>query len=159
MTTTTAINFRFSENDKGQLVLHRDGHDDVADVRLRRAFPWSKAEEFVSVRDDKGKEIVMIERLSDLAPEQRTVAERFLANNSFLPKIERVERVNNDFGYQMWNVISDRGPLQFRVQEREDIRFLPDGRFSIKDVDGNIYVMPRVDQLDEHSRHAIRAII
>lgn len=153
------MNFRLSENEKGQLVLHREGADDVVDVRLRRAFPWSKPTELVSVRDDKGKEVVMIERLADLSADQRTLVERWLANNSFLPTIQRVEKVNNDFGYQMWNVVTDRGPLQFRVQEREDIRFLPDGRFSIKDVDGNVYVMPRIEQLDAHSQKAVRALL
>ncbi len=153
------MNFRLSENDLAQLILHREGVDDVVDVRLRRAFPWTKSQELVSVRDEKGKELVMIDRLCDLSADQRTLVDRWLANNSFLPTIEHVERVNNDFGYQMWSVISDRGPLTFRVQEREDIRFLPDGRFSIKDVDGNIYVMPRVDQLDAHSQKAVTAII
>lgn len=153
------MNFRLSENDRGQLVLHRDGVDDVVDVRLRRSFPWSRPTELVSIRDEKGKEIILIERLADLAKDQLALAEKWLANNSFLPTIQRVERVNNDFGYQMWNVISDRGPLQFRVQEREDIRFLPDGRFSIKDVDGNVYVMPRINDLDHHSQHAVRMII
>ena len=150
---------RLSLNQLDQLVLHRDGVDDVTDVRLRRAFPWSRPDELVSVRDEKGKELELIARLADLAEDQREMVRRWLAMNSFLPKITSVKSVNNDFGYQQWNVATDRGPLNFRVQEREDIRFLPDGRFSIKDVDGNVYVMPRVDQLDAVSQKAIQAII
>lgn len=143
----------------GTITLKREGFADVKDVRLRRSFPWSRADEFVSVRDDKGKEQVLIDRLADLSASQRAIVDRWLAANSFIPVIQRVIRVNTDFGHQEWHVETDRGPLTFRVQEREDIRFLPDGRFSIKDVDGNIYAMPRVDQLDPASLKAVEAVI
>ncbi len=147
-----------SESD-GTLTLKRDGHDDVRDVRLRRSFPWSREAEFISVRDEKGKEQAMIERLDDLAPDQRKLVEGWLAGNSFIPVIKRVDRVNVDFGYQQWYVESDRGPLSFRVQEREDIRFLPDGRFSIKDVEGNIYTLPRLEKLDQKSLKAVETLL
>lgn len=145
--------------DDGTLTLKREGADDVKDVRLRRAFPWSRADEFVSIRDEKGKEQALIDRLADLSAAQRAIVDKWLAANSFIPVIQRVMRVNTDFGYQEWHVDTDRGPLSFRVQEREDIRFLPDGRFSIKDVDGNIYAMPRIDKLDPASIKAVEAII
>ncbi len=146
------------ETDK-TLTLKRDGQDDVKDVRLRRAFPWSKAEEFVSIRDEKGKELEMIARLADLPADQRQIVDAWLAGNSFIPIVKRVIRVNTDFGYQQWHVETDRGPLSFRVQEREDIRFLPDGRFSIKDVEGNIYAMPPLDQLDQKSLKAVEPVL
>ncbi|MBC7785234.1 MAG: DUF1854 domain-containing protein [Burkholderiales bacterium] len=153
------MSFTLSENIDHTLTLHRPGQDDVADVRLRRSFPWTKANELVSVRDEKGKEQALIERLSDLPAAQRAIVDRWLAANSFIPIILRVESVNVDFGYQQWGVQSDRGPLRFRVQEREDIRFLPDGRFSIKDVEGNVYAMPRLEELDPQSRRAVEALL
>ena len=54
-------------------------------------------------------------------------------------RVRRVDEIDVRFGYQQWKVQTDRGPIEFRVQEREDIRFLPDGRFSVKDADGNVY--------------------
>jgi len=143
----------------GTLTLKREGQDDLKDVRLRRSFPWSKEAEYISVRDEKGKEQTLIERLSDLPADQRKVVDDWLAANSFIPVIQRVDRVNMDFGYQRWFVDSDRGPLSFRVQEREDIRFLPDGRFSIKDVEGNIYALPRLEQLDAKSLKAVETLL
>jgi hypothetical protein len=143
----------------GSLTLKREGHDDVPDVRIRRAFPWSKSTEYLSIRDAKGKEQVLIDRLDDLPADQRKLIEEWLAANSFIPVITRVHQVNTDFGYQEWHVESDRGELRFRVQEREDVRFLPDGRFSIKDVDGNIYAMPRLESLDGRSIKAVESLL
>jgi hypothetical protein len=67
--------------------------------------------------------------------------------------------VDARFGHQDWKVQTDRGPAAFRVLEREDIRFLPDGRFRLKDADGNVYELPSAIALDEHSRKAIGAIV
>jgi hypothetical protein len=146
------------ESDK-TVTLKRDGMDDVKDVRFRRAFPWSMAREYISARDDKGKEQLMIRSLDELAADQRAIVEAWLDKNSFIPIVKRVEKVNTDFGYQEGHVETDRGRLTFRVQEREDVRFLPDGRFSIKDVDGNIYAMPKLSELDQKSLKAVEPVL
>lgn len=151
--------FELSTNPLGQLVLIRPGEADVADVRLRRSFPWTHPDDYISVRNSDGKEVALIDHLADLTPAERGHVERWLGDASFIPAIRRVESVNTDFGYQIWIVDTDRGPATFRVQEREDIRFLPDGRFSLKDVEGNVYVMSRIDALDEQSRRAVEAIL
>ena len=85
--------------------------------------------------------------------------ERALADGSFVPRIVAVEDVDVRFGYQQWKVRTDRGPAGFRVQEREDIRFLPDGRFRIKDADGTVYEMVSLADLDEASRRAVEPLI
>ncbi len=151
--------FQLIENPDHTLTLKQEGKEDVNDVRLRRSFPWSKATLFISIRDEKGKEQALIEDIDQLAPDQKSIVTKWLAANSFVPVIKRVNSVNLDFGYQQWDVESDRGGLNFRVQEREDIRFLPDGRFSIKDVDGNIYALPGLEKLDPASRKAIEALL
>lgn len=151
--------FELATNEKGQLVLKQAGQADVEDVRLRRSFPWTKTDEFISVRDSGGKEVLLIDRLTDLPTAQREQIQAALSDSSFIPTIRRVESINMDFGYQIWTVDTDRGPATFRVQEREDVRFLPDGRFSVKDVEGNVYVMPKVETMDEHSQRAMAVIV
>jgi hypothetical protein len=151
--------FELVVDEQGRLVLKRPGKDDVVDVRLRRAFPWSQPARLVSVRDSDGKELLLIDDLEPLADGRRKTIERWLGDTSFVPRIVSVVDVDVRFGYQQWKVRTDRGPAEFRVQEREDIRFLPDGRFRIKDADGTVYEMVRLDELDEASRHAIEPLI
>lgn len=151
--------FDLLEDDLGRLILRRPGQEDVTDVRLRRAFPWSSPDRFISIRNSEGKELLLVEELTSLAVPLRALIERWLDRHSFIPRIRRVVSVDTRFGYQQWEVETDRGPAQFRVQEREDIRFLPDGRFSIKDADGNIYELPALDRLDDPSRRAVEALL
>jgi hypothetical protein len=151
--------FDLFTDDQGRLVLRRPGKDDVADVRLRRAFPWSKPGGYVSVRDAEGKELMLIDGLEQLDPGRRKIIDDWLESASFVPRIVSVEDVDVRFGYQQWKVRTDRGPAEFRVQEREDIRFLPDGRFRIKDADGTVYEMVSLSQLDEPSRRAVESLL
>jgi hypothetical protein len=146
-------------NDEGKLVLRRPGRDDVADIRLRRAFPWSEPNRLISVRDSEGKELLLIDDLEPLDPARRKMIDDWLADTSFIPRIVAVDDVDVRFGYQQWKVRTDRGPAEFRVQEREDIRFLPDGRFRLKDADGTVYEMVSLAELDESSRKAVEALV
>ncbi|GIW75445.1 MAG: hypothetical protein KatS3mg104_0508 [Phycisphaerae bacterium] len=150
---------RFILEPDGTITLLGTDGQTTRDVRFRRAFPWSKPRQYISVRDEKGKEQTMIRSLDELEESERTIVETWLDQNSFIPLIRRVEKVNTDFGYQEWQVETDRGKVTFRVQEREDIRFLPDGRFSIKDADGNIYAMPRLSDLDPMSLKAVEPVL
>jgi hypothetical protein len=151
--------FELSKDDAGRLVLKRPGEPEVRDVRVRRVFPLTHLDRYVSVRSAEGKELMLIEELSTVDPTQRRIIEEVLAITSFIPQIQRVDDVDLRFGYQQWKVQTDRGPAEFRVQEREDIRFLPDGRFRIKDADGNVYEMPSLSGLDDRSRRAVEPLM
>lgn len=151
--------FDLVQDEQGRLVLRRPGRDDVVDVRVRRALPWSAPDRLISIRDAEGKELLLVDSLEPLDDGRRTILERALADASFVPRITAVEDVDVRFGYQLWKVRTDRGPAEFRVQEREDIRFLPDGRFRIKDADGTVYEMVSLAELDEASRRAVEPLL
>jgi hypothetical protein len=150
--------FDLIENDRGQLTLKRPGEDDVADVRIRRAFPWTAPTKDVSIRTSEGKELILIPDLAALPDGLRERIETSLTTNSFIPRITRVDEVDMSFGFQEWSVQTDRGPIKFRVQEREDIRFLGGGRFRIKDADGNIYELPSIASLDPASQKELESL-
>jgi hypothetical protein len=151
--------FELVTDAQGKLVLRRPGFDDVADVRIRRSFPWSRPGRYISMRSAEGKELMLIDDVEALSPTARRAIERSLGASVLIPKITRIDHVDVRFGFQQWTVQTDRGPVEFRVQEREDIRFMNDGRFSIKDADGNVYELAALDKLDDHSRRAVEAII
>jgi hypothetical protein len=154
-----AETFSLETDTEGRLILKRPGQDDASDVRIRRAFPWTNPSRNVSVRSKEGKELLLVEDLNDLPGELRTTISQWLEATSFIPKITRVVDVDVRFGFQQWKVLTDRGPAEFRVQEREDIRFMPDGRFSVKDADGNLYELGSLQSLDETSRRAIESLV
>ena len=151
--------FTLTPTADGRLTLARPGHDDVVDVRVRRAFPLSDPGRHVSVRGPDGKELLLIDNLADAPADARRTIEQTLAGGTFIPRITRVESVDVRFGRQEWTVQTDRGPAAFRVQEKEDIRFLPDGRFRVKDADGTVYDLPSLAEMDAGSRRAVEPLV
>lgn len=151
--------FELIPDEGGKLTLKRPGKDDVADVRVRRTFPWSRPDALISVRSSDGKELVLIEELTGLDEKTRATVTAYLAQTVLIPRIQRIKAIDVRFGYQQWSVVTDRGDAEFRVQEREDIRFLPDGRYAVRDADGNVYEMRALTDLDEQSRKALGPII
>jgi hypothetical protein len=151
--------FKISPDSQGKLTLKRPGEEDMKDIRLKRSFPWTKPTQFVSVRSSEGNEILMIEDVAQLDETQRQLVTDYLSDAVFIPKITHIDAVDVRFGYQQWKVQTDRGPIEFRVQEREDIRFLPDGRFNVRDADGNVYELPPLTTLDEESRGALAPLV
>jgi hypothetical protein len=151
--------FELAYDDQRRLILRRPGQDDVIDARIRRSFPWSDPGHYISIRNGEGKELILIEDLAQLDNALRSTIESELARGSFVPKIAKIDRIIVDLGHQEWTVQTDRGPAKFRVQEREDIRFMNDGRFRIKDADGNVYEMATFDQLDPHSQKELEPLI
>ncbi len=126
---------------------------------LRRAFPWSLPTQFISIRSKDGGEIAMIDDLAKLPGQARELIERYLAQAIFMPEITAVSRIEIDHGFQQWQVQTTAGPLELRVQEREDIRFLSETRFSIKDANGSVYEIPDITKLDAASQTELQKVI
>lgn len=153
------VEFDLTEDREGRLVLARSNAEPVVGVTLRRAFPWSNPSRHVSVRSPDGKELLLIDDVTALPQPVRGLIEAWLGRHRFVPRITRVHSIDMDFGYQQWRVETDRGPAEFRVQEREDVRFLHDGRFAVRDADGNIYELANLAELDRESRRALEALL
>src|SRR5215210_5333451 len=103
--------FELITDARGKLLLRRPGQDDVADVRIRRSFPWSRPGRFISVRNAEGKELMLIDDVNALGPIERGVIEESLRASVLIPKITHIDHVDVRFGFQQWNVQTDRGPI------------------------------------------------
>jgi len=142
---------RIARNGAGDLVLERAGEEPQM-VKPVRALPLTEPDAWIGLIDEKGKPLHMVRSLKELDPDSRALLERELERLYFLPKILRIDQITEEYGVLRLEVDTDRGPRAFEVRSREHIRFLPDGRILLRDLDGNRYEIPRVDDLDAHSR-------
>lgn len=142
--------YRLRPGERGTLVLERPGCPPEAGVRVRRAFPWSRPLRYISVRSSSGTELEMIDDLQELPPEERQLVQDALSSTHFVPRILRVLAIAPRD--RRWQVLTDRGPTEIQMQDREDIHALPDGRFLVRDVYGNVHELPALEHLDGKSR-------
>ncbi|MBE3577646.1 MAG: DUF1854 domain-containing protein [Limnochordales bacterium] len=129
----------------------RVGHEEWKGVRVALAFPLTMRDRYIVVKDRDGKEIGIVKDLAELGEESQRVVREELAKAYFIPKITRINSIEEQFGITTWKVETDRGPRVFEVRERRDVRFIGPDHLIIKDVDGNRYEIVNLRQLDPAS--------
>ena len=127
-------------------------HDGTVMERLepRRLFPITDTEHYISLLDDKEKEVALIRDTSDLDEASRQVLEACFREYYMIPKISQVLEIHDKFGVLEFKVMSDRGEISFRIRNRHsDIKNLNGtGRIVIRDSNDNRYEIPCFDDLD-----------
>jgi hypothetical protein len=120
-----------------------------------RAFPFSDREHWISLCDDSGKELTIIEDLSVLGEEDRKTLLSDLASREFVPAIEKVYGVSSQSEPCEWDVETNHGRTKFVMKNEEDIRRLGMHGASITDGQGLRFVIHDVRNLDAHSRRFV----
>ena len=129
-------------------------------VQIARAYPLSETARYIGLRDDKDKDIGMIEYLDQLEPTSRAIANEELERRYFLPKILKVRRVLEEFGTITWDVDTDRGARTFYLQNlKESVMDLPPHRLIVTDRDGNRWEFPDTRKLDGKAFAALQRVL
>lgn len=129
-------------------------------ARLVRVFPLSVPEEWLSVREDGGKELGVLVNPMELDPESRAFVLDAIERRYFLPVVLRVLETRELFGVVNWRVETDRGPRSFTTRNLRESLVRPSSkRLLITDVDGNRYDIPDLDLMDAGSQARVTAQI
>lgn len=119
---------------------------------VRRVFPLSRPDRHFSFQDAAGKEMGVLNRLDELDPESRRIAEEHLDRRYFTPRIEKIDNLKLDGGMWLFEVQTQRGPAQFYVRNwRDNSHEVRANRWHIQTVDGQRYEIPDVTKLDAKS--------
>ena len=142
-------NAHFSLNEGGFISLDFNGTK-YDRVLIFRAFPFSEANQFLSVRESVGRnaEIGIIKNLDDIAENEREIILRDLKLRYFLPKIKNIRSVKSEHGHSTFWVVTDYGTMRFIVRSSGDaVTRLSDSRLIFTDVDGNRFEIEDINKL------------
>ncbi len=146
--------FKLERDERGQLVLERDGSRWV-DVAPVRAFPLSDPRHNISIVDSAGREVLAVPSLDEAPAAAREVLERELEAREFVPVILRVLNTPGNAEPATWQVETDRGPTTFEVESEDSIFRRGPHRVSIVDSHGIRYEIPDSRTLDAHSKRVL----
>ena len=123
------------------------------DVQVLRAFPLSSPDENIVLRDGAGKELGVIEKLDDVDEKRRTLLQKSLDKQYFLPRILKINSLHERFGSAIWDVETDRGPIKINSKSIIDsLSEIGKGRYLLRDTEENRYEIREVEKMDEVSR-------
>ena len=125
----------------------------IIETRLRRAFPFSASQNYLSVQDASGKEIGIVSDPSQLDRHSRELMESELDRRYFTPKITSIQSLKNEGGMWTFVVTTQRGNSQFYVRNwRDSAHEIAAGRIQINSVDGQRFEITSYDALDAKSK-------
>jgi hypothetical protein len=140
----------------GRLVVtlaNGESHTGVVPVR---AFPFSAPEQWISLCDESGHEVICLTDFAELDRETRDQLAAELARREFIPRILRVLRVVEGGAASQWFVSTDRGDTNFELPSADNIRHMGSDGALLIDSHGIRYRIISVPQLDTHSRRILR---
>lgn len=147
-------------DESGRLRLTVEDDRSYLDVRVVRAFPFSDPARFIGLLDGADKVIGLVEDPRELEDDSRALAEEALARHYFIPTIQRVVSLTEQYGVVYLDVETDRGPREFVAKGlRDAIADLGEGELLISDVDGNRYRIADWRQLDVRSRRFLDRVV
>lgn len=132
-------------------------------VSLRRCFPLSANDTDILVRvpdteETRGNEIGMIENIERLEPGSKDAVLRELGLFYFVPLIQKILSIREEFGFLYWSVDTDRGKKEFIMRDSitNSVRKVSEGRWLIIDINQTRFEVQNFDSLDSRSQKLLR---
>ena len=120
--------------------------------RLVRAFPQSNPDHFVSLMDELGHEIGIIENPKKLDDDSRNLLEAELKAIYFVPTISAITSVVSKGTGSQWTVDTDDGEYTFRILGRDALDGNEPPAIEITDENGKRYKIDNYWDLNAESR-------
>ncbi|MBE6541165.1 MAG: DUF1854 domain-containing protein [Ruminococcaceae bacterium] len=135
-------------------------------VTIRRAFPFSCPDEFISVHQSDPKEkarngeIGMIRNINIFDKETIDIINADLNTRYFIPELKKITYVKEKFGDLYCDVETSAGNMRIVIRNPYGrINTLPDGRVLISDLEGSHFIIPDIKTFDKRSYRYIEAYI
>ena len=122
------------------------------DVRPVRAFPVSRKADYISFLNQQGQEVALVAHPHKLDKASRKALDQALNRMYYVPKILRIDSIEEMWGISRWKVQTDCGYASFEVTDQESIRKLPPARYIMQDVDANRFEIEDATKLDPQSQ-------
>ena len=145
---------------KDRLRLTIDDDRSYHTVKPAWAAPLSHPNEYLSLLDGKGKEIVMIRNLADLPADSLAAVKVELHRRYLTATVISIVDARVEFGATYWTLDTDRGTRDLVAQNlQENAVWLSDSHLLLLDVEGNRFEIPDVNALDARSRAFVTSIL
>lgn len=132
-------------------------------VTLRRCFPLSAQNTHIMVcvpglENERGAEIGVLKAVDELDGDSRQAVFRELGLHYFVPVMQRIHSIREEFGFLYWSVDTDRGKKDFIMRDSiiGATRRVSDGRWLIIDINQTRYEIRDFQALDLRSQDLLQ---
>jgi Domain of unknown function (DUF1854) len=131
----------------------------AAPVKIRRCFPWTFPERYLSLQTESNEELAFVADPAALDATSRAALSQALSEAGFVFLIQRVYSVEEDFELRCFRVETPQGPRAFQTALDSWPRETPDGGLVIEDVAGDVFRIEDPATLDAKSRELVWELV
>jgi Domain of unknown function (DUF1854) len=131
----------------------------AAPVKLRRCFPWTFPERYISLQTEENEELALVSDPKDLDAASQAALSQALSEAGFVFVIQRVYSVKEDFELRCFDVETPQGRRAFQTALDAWPRETTDGGLLIQDVAGDVFRIEAPEALDERSRELVWELV
>jgi len=132
----------------------------VLSALIRRAFPLSNPQVYLSIQDAAGKEIGVLRTIEGLDPKTAEIFSEELDRRYFTPHVQQIDGLRQEAGMWKFDVQTQRGAAQFYVRNwRDNAQEITPGRWQILSVDGARFEILKADELDAKSQRLLDQLL
>ena len=153
----TTDNFRLRTGADGRIQCKSD--EAWVPVRVVRCFPWSSPDRHFSLRDKDGKELALVEDPGGLDSDSKIALECSLAASASCLEIRKIRRIGQDIELRVWEVGTTAGDRKFQTELDTWPEPVSGGGWIVRDITGDLYRIPRPEELDQSSRRLLWAFL
>ncbi len=117
----------------------------MEDVDLKLMFPLTHRTGYLEIFNG-AEEFGVIRDLKELSPKSQKVIEEVLEQRYFVPEITQIRKVIEKYRLVYWEVLTDRGEMNFYTRTRHDI-VVKENQVFIRDIDSNRYLIRDITKL------------
>lgn len=145
----------FTFNKNGFITLKLD-NEDKGRVKLIRAYPYSLTDEYICVHTLDDEEIGIIRDLKELDSASCENAKKELDSRYYCPTVTAVKSVKERMGHFYFETVIDGKEKNFTVRDiTRNMRFSSGDTLLIFDMDGNRYVIPEFEKIEQKSKRLL----
>lgn len=144
----------------GEFRCEIEGDRCYLNCRASRCFPFSDRRRYVALFDGLKGEIGAIYDPGKLDPESLKALDHMLERRYFIPIIEQVKWLKEEYSVVYWSVDTNVGPRDFVCRGlRDAVTELEERRLIVTDVDGNRFEIPDYDQLNRATQALLDRVL
>ncbi len=145
----------FSFNANGFLTFILNG-EEKGRVKLVRTYPYALKNEYICIHDLEDNELGIIRDLGNLDAKSRENAQKELENRYYCPTVTSVKSIKERMGHFYFETVIDGKDKNFTVRDiTRNLRFASEGTLLIFDMDGNRYIIPDFESIEQKSRRLL----
>jgi hypothetical protein len=155
-----ATTLRLSRGPYGEYRLEIRDDRCYLNCRASRCFPFSDRRHYLALFDGLKGEIGVVHDAGQLDAASREILDEMLERRYFIPIVERVKSIREEYGVVYWSVETAQGSRDFVCRGlRDSVVELADGRLIISDVDGNRFEIPDYTELSRSTQMVLDRVL